>query len=331
MADLITDPVGQQMAQSAQQGEQAIESQPPPGQGDVAPQQDPVAALQAKEDDTVSSGDGTNTQRPKGTVDDQRKAILAKNPHAKLPATPAMQAQYVQIITRFMLFIHDTRHTQGNISPCESFIRQMNNPKLSVAQAVGQATASAIFILHNGAKHQKVQYNPNVLFRAADECAVAMYLMGNARGIFQGVPKFKGKKAGQKYTLEPAEKMLMMRVKMYAVQWFGHLMVRSGQISPQDQKAAQAHWEQQIKQEIASGKVTDAHVQQLMQNPGIRDQLSQVAPNQQPSGQNAALDNQTGQAQQPGQQDQQQGGQSEGGSDVAPAQPPAGDQENGNG
>lgn len=330
MADdnMVTDPVGSQMEQSAAEGDQAIQSQPPPGQGDVAPQQDPVQALQAKEDDTVSSGDGTDAQRPKGTLSDQRKAILAKDPKAKLPATPSMQAQYIQLVTRFLLFIHDIRHTKDVKSPCENFIRQMNNPKLSVAQAVGQATANAIFILHNGAKHQKVSYNPNVMFRAADECVIAMYLMGSARGIFQGVPKFRGKKAGVKYKFDDSEKMLILKAKMYAVQWFGHLMVKSGQISPQDQKQAQDHWQKMIKQEISSGQVTDAHVNALMQNPKVKEQMSQVAPDNTPSGNEASLDTSTGQAQQQGQaQPQPQGqGQAGGGGDqdVAPEQPPQG-------
>lgn len=326
MADqqnLVTDPVGQQMEQSAAQGEQAVQSQPPAGQGQMAPQQDPIAALQAKEQDTVSSGDGTNDQKPKGTLEDQRKEILAKNPKAKLPATPSMQAEYIQLVTRFGLMIHDIRQQKGMKSPCETFIRQMNNPKLSVAQAIGQATANGIFILHNAAKQQKVKYNPNVMFRAADECVAAMYLLGNARGIFQGVPPFKGKKAGVPYKFDHSEVMLMLKAKMYAVQWFGKLMLQSGQISPQDADAAKKHWDEQIKREIASGQVTDSHVKALMEHPDVKSQVDSAVPNQPPA-QDAALADAQAQPGQPPQQGQQGADQGQG---IAPPQPPQGGQE----
>ena len=326
MADnqnMVTDPVGQDMEQQAAQGEQAIQGQAPAGEGGVGPAQDPVSALQAKEQDTVSSGDSSGAQKPKGTLEDQRREILAKNPRAKLPATPSMQAEYIQIITRFFLYIHDTRQSATHKSPCELYLKQMNNPKLTVAQAVGQATATAIFILHNAAKHQKVKYNPNVLFRAADECCAAMYLMGCARGIFQNVPKFKGKKAGTKYTFEPAERMLLLKAKMFAVQFFGNLMKKSGQLSDQDATAAKKHWDDQIKREIASGQVTDAHVQQLMNNPQVKSQMQSVAP-QGPPDQNAAISDSSGQQAQPPQQGQQPPDQGQG---VAPQQPPQGAQE----
>lgn len=304
--DLITNPIGQEMAQTAQQGEQALQQQPPPGEGQTAPQQDPTTQ--------VAQNNVSPEQRPKGTVQDQREATLKKDPNARLPATKNMQDQYIQLVTRFLLFIHDLR--QGNqkgqqkqphhASPAENFINQMNNPKLDVATAVGRATANALFILHNSAKQQKVSYNPNVMFRAADECVIAMYLLGNARGIFNGVPKFKGKEVGKPYQFEPAEKMIVMKAKMVAVQWFGNLMQKSGEISPSDRQAAFHHWQQQIKQEVASGKVTDQQVQSIMQKSHFADQLNQGNPNPQ----NAAIDNSTGVAPQaPPQQQPPQGQQ----------------------
>lgn len=278
MADLITNPIGQDMVQAAQ--------------GGVGGMPDPSTQ--------VAANQTSDQQRPKGTVQDQREATLSRDPNARLPATPNMQAQYTQLVTRFLLFVHDLRQKpvapgqskqDHHRSPAELFINQMNNPKLPVADAVGRATANALFILHNSAKQQKVSYNPNVMFRAADECVIAMYLLGNARGIFNGVPAFKGKQAGVPYKLDPSEKLIILRAKMAAVQWFGSLMQKSGQISPKERQAALQHWQQQIKQEVAQGKVTDSQVQNILQKSHFADHLQNQGG---PDSQNASLDNSTG-------------------------------------
>lgn len=304
--DMITSPIGQDMAQTAQQGAQALQQQPPAGEGQVAPQQDPSTQ--------VAQNNVSPQQRPKGTVQDQREAILKRDPHAKLPATKNMQDQYVQLVTRFLLYIDDLRMRpsqngqKGTHSPAETFINQMNNPKLSVDVAVGRATANALFILHNSAKQQHVSYNPNVMFRAADECVIAMYLLGSARGIFNGVPAFKGKEPGVPYKFDDSEKMLIMKAKIAAVQWFGNLMEKSGQITPQDRQAALQHFQNQIRQEVAEGKVTDNQVQAIMQKTHFADQLDQGGP----SPNNPSIDNSTGASPPPQQQQQppqQQGAQ----------------------
>jgi hypothetical protein len=321
MADLVTDPVGQSMETAGNAG----------GSGDVAPQQNPLQSSQ--DSDTQSPPAGSNTEGPprvKGTLNDRRKEILAKNPKARLKATPDMQAEYYQVVTRFLLMLHDPRQSKGDPktgkklpSPMDAAIMQMNNRKLSVPQAVGRTTAQLLFILHNSVKVQKAKVNPNVWFRAADECVIATYLLGHARGIWEGVPKYKPfrphTQPGKKYPFDDVEKKLILQAKIEAVRWFGNLMQKSGQISPAMQQKAQQYWDSQIKQEIASGKVTDDHVAQMMKDPKVQQSLQGFG--NQPSNNNASTassqtDDSGGQGQPPAQG--QQGGQA-----PAPAPPPA--------
>jgi hypothetical protein len=266
MADLITQPMGQAMAGQAQAGSDNLAQQ-----ATQAQQSQPVPQDQAAGSDT--------DPRPVGTQQDAQNAQLAQNgdsPMNRVPATPEEQAQYTQLVTRFVLMISDMRPGPNGKSPVDLALDQMNNPKLSVAQAVGYTTAQIIFILHNGAKSQKVQYDPDVLFHGADECIVATYLLGLARGIFKGMPPFKGLGDNQEsYPFDPKEITVIAHAKLYAVQKFGKLMQRSGQISETEKQQAIDFWHQQVTREIKNHEVDDTVMEQLGKTPGLTQQLDQ--------------------------------------------------------
>ena len=256
MADLIPSSMGQQMAQAGQ------EQQPSPEDHAAALSQ----AQQTYENTPAGQPNDSGDQRPVGTAQDARDQELSKDPSAKVEASPHEQAQYVQLVTRFILMISDDRkHSPEHPSPSDAALKQLNNPKLSVAQAVGQTTAQLIFILHNAAKSQKVQYDPDVMFHAADECIAATYLKGLARGIFHGVPPYKGIPSSGEYPFEPAEMHMLAKAKIYAVQWFGRLMQQTGQITPAEKNEAMNFWQQQIKREVNSGQVSDQTIEKLIQ------------------------------------------------------------------
>lgn len=313
MADLIPSGMGQQMAQAGTEPQQP------------SPDDHAAALAQAQQDfQNAPAGQPSDSgeQRPVGTAQDQRDAEVAKDPSAKVQASPHEQAQYVQLVTRFILMISDNRkHSPDHPSPSEAALKQLNNPKLSVAQAVGQTTAQLIFILHNAAKSQKVQYDPDVLFHAADECIAATYLKGLARGLFHGVPDYKGIPSSGEYPFEPAEMHMLAQAKIYAVQWFGRLMQQTGQITPAEKNEAMNFWQQQIKREVNSGQVSDQTIEKL-----IRAHMMSQG-DQPPSDTSDA-----GQAPQQGQQQQEQAQPEpqqpppDQGGGVAPQQPPAGAQ-----
>lgn len=305
MADLIPSGMGQDMAQAGteQQG-------PSPDDHAAA-----LAQAQHQFDNTPAGQPSDNgDQRPVGTAKDQRDAEISKDPSAKVQASPQEQAQYVQLVTRFILMISDNRqHSADHPSPSDAALKQLNNPKLSVAQAVGQTTAQLIFILHNAAKSQKVQYDPDVLFHAADECIAATYLKGLARGIFHGMPEYKGIPSSGEYPFEPAEMHMLAQAKIYAVQWFGRLMQQTGQITPAEKNEAMNFWQQQIKREVNSGQVSDQTIEKL-----IRAHMMSQG-DQPPS-------DTSDQGQPPQQAQPQPQPQPDQGGGVAPQQPPAGAQ-----
>lgn len=286
MVNLITQPMGQAMAGQAQGGAQP---------SNLAQQATQAQQSQPMPQDQAAGSD--SDPRPVGTQQDAQNAKLAQNgdsPMNRVPATPEEQAQYTQLVTRFVLMISDMRPGPTGKSPVDLALEQLNNPKLSVAQAVGYTTAQIIFILHNGAKAQKVQYDPDVLFHGADECIVATYLLGLARGIFKGMPPFKGLSDNQdSYPFEQSEVTVIAHAKLYAVQRFGKLMEQNGQISPNEKQQAIDFWHQQVTREIKNHEVDDTVMKQLGKTPGLTQQMerqnqpaqpeSQPAPQQPPA------------------------------------------------
>jgi hypothetical protein len=280
MAD-IPSPMGQQMAQAAgpQQPQQAAPPPPPP-----TPQQ-----LDQQQQSAPASHDDATNGRPVGTQQDQQDQQLQQDPNAKIPASQTEQAQYMQLVSRFILMTHDMRKPQGGngMSPVETTLAQLNNPKVPISRAIGMTVANVIFYLERMAKAHGVDYGPDVLFHGADECVVAMYLMGSAAKIFKGTPPFKGLPPdGQPYAFDPGEQNLIARAKMVAVQEFGKLMQHAGLITNQDRSNATDFWKQQITHENATGKVDPSVLQALSksgaltraQDPGSDNSASQTSP-----------------------------------------------------
>lgn len=278
MADLITSPMGQQMANAAGPSN--------------AP--NPVQQLQQQADNAPASQDSSagssSDPRPVGTQQDQQQQALKQDPNAKVSASPKEQAEYIQLVTRFMLYIYDIRKAHANaMPPIETVLKGLNDPKMSVAQSVGNTTAQIIFILHNAAKHQKVEYSPDVLFHGADECIVATYLLGLARGIFKGAPPFKGiPKEQDQYPFDKQDMAIIAKAKIAAVQRFGQLLESQGQITGQDRQDAMQFWREQIQHEVQSGKVDDSVIQKMLDNPKVQAAMQGQAPNQPPQQQQAA-------------------------------------------
>ncbi len=266
MSSMITSPVGQQMADTSQQG---VGGQSPPGQPTVQ------QATQQQQDapaDHAQAQDG----RPVGTQQDAQNAQLAKNPNARIPATPQEQAQYIQLVTRFILMLHDMRPSgTGNPSPTEAALKQLNNPNLPIPAAVGQTTANLVFILHNMAKAHGVQYDPDVMLHAVDECVIATYLLGQAAHIFKGTPPYQGLQEGQAYPFTDGEQNLIGRAKFVAVQSFGKMMQQHGLISEEDRQQATQFWHTQIQHEVQNDYVDPAVIQRLVHSGALQRGASQ--------------------------------------------------------
>jgi hypothetical protein len=284
MANLITDPMGQQMA-----GQAAPPTPAPGGLAQAATDQQQNAPI--PQDQAAGSA---QDPRAVGSVQNRQQAQSQANdddPTAKVPATPAEQAQYTQLVNRYVLMISDMRPSPSGQSPLELALRMMNNPKLPLPAAIGYATAQLIFILHHGAKVQKFSYDPDVMFHAADECVASTYLLGLARGLFKGMPPFKGLGEGDNgYPFETAEINVIGHAKLYAVQRFGAMMQAAGEITVDERQQAVDFWNQQIQREIKSGAVDESVIEQMQKGPdtllqsaqskGLNEQGQQPPPSQ---------------------------------------------------
>lgn len=239
----------------------------PQGQGGLIPGQtapDPAA------DDTAnnpagqvldSGGASPDQAGMKGTVKDAQDAAVDDDPNAEVEATPEEQAQYDQLVSRFVTFISDSSvHTPGQKSTSDTVLEQLNNPKLPLAVNLGQAVAHIIFMIVQSAKTHKVDYSPEVLFHAADECTSSIYLLANAAGIVKGMPPFKGIDAIDEegdYDFEPIEIKVIGEAKMQACRIFGNLLVRAGYIGKDVSAENQDFWKKQITREVQQGNVSD--------------------------------------------------------------------------
>lgn len=252
-------------------------AQPPQAQQTPQPQQpapNPVQQAQQVQQQIPASHD-----QAQGSSSDPRP--VGYKAQDETEATPQQQAQYAQLVLRFENFISDTKvNNQHTGSTAGSVMKQLNNPKLTVPQAIGAATANVIYILWHAAKAQKVDYDPTVMFHAADECNALMYLKGQAAGIFKGTPPFnvawmkRNMHGHEPYPFTPVEVRIIVSAKLFAVRAFGELEQKMGDISPQVRAQALAFWKEQVQKEISEGKVSDATVQKLMQGSQYASQLA---------------------------------------------------------
>jgi hypothetical protein len=259
MANLITDPMGQQMAGQATPA-------PPGGLAQAATDQQQNAPI--PQDQAAGS---EHDPRAVGSVQDRQQAQSQENdddPTARIPATPAEQAQFTQLTNRYVLMISDMRPSPSGQSPLELALRMMNKPTLPLPAAIGYATAQLIFILHHGAKVQNFSYDPDVMFHAADVCVASTYLLGLSRGLFKGMPPFKGLGDDDNgYPFETAEINVIGHAKLYAVQRFGAMMQETGEITVDERQQAVDFWNHQIQREIKSGSVDESVIEQMQKGP----------------------------------------------------------------
>ena len=253
-------------------------AQPPP---QAPPPPSPVQQAQTVSSQIPASQDSAQPMHPVGWKDQQSQQ-----------ASPREQAEYAQLVLRFENYISDTKVTNPHVgSTAAAVMKQLNDPSKNIPQAVGDATAQAIYVLWRMAKAQKVDYSPDVMFHAADECNALMYLNGLSAGIFKGVPPLdegwlkRNLHGGHDpYPFKPLEVHIIASAKIFAVQHFGKLEQKMGDISMQTRQQAMAFWKEQVQKEISEGKVSDAQVQQLMQSHPVAASLSQTAQTAQPGG-----------------------------------------------
>lgn len=263
---------GGAMPDPSQQGAGAAPTGPgdaadPQGQGGLIPGQtepDPTADDTAQDPTAQvldSGGAPADQAGMKGTVKDAQDAAVDDDPNAEVEATPEEQAQYDQLVSRFVTFISDGRvHTPGQKSTSDTVLEQLNNPKKPLAINLGEATAHIIFMIVQSAHAHKVDYSPEVLFHAADECVTSIYLLANAAGIIKGMPPFKGLDAIDEdgdYDFEAVEIKVIGESKMQACRVFGNLLVRAGMIGKDVSSENQEFWKKQIAREVSQGNVSD--------------------------------------------------------------------------
>ncbi len=180
-----------------------------PQQGLAPPTASPAAGgdfLPAEEEAVAEEEAGAGEeQRPVGTVEDDIVHQNMVDPsEAELP-TVEEQKQYDDFVNRAILLISDNRQPEGGgMSPADATLKLMNNNKITVPEAVGKAAASTTWLLHNAAKRAGQEYTADVLYHGNDELVAALYLLGNAAGIFKGVPPYKGKLPGAVENADPA-------------------------------------------------------------------------------------------------------------------------------
>lgn len=238
----------------------------PQGQGGLIPgqtQPDPSADDTANDPNAQlldSGGASPDQAGMKGTVKDAQDAAVEDDPQAEVDATPEEQAQYDQLVSRFVTFISDSRDHGTGKSTSDTVLEQINNPKRPIAINIGEAVAHIIFMIVQSARSHKVDYSPEVLFHAADECTSSLYLLANAAGIIKGMPPFKGLDAIDEdgdYDFEPIEIKVIGESKMQACRVFGNMLLKAGMIDDGTRAENMDFWKKQITREVQQGNVSD--------------------------------------------------------------------------
>jgi hypothetical protein len=226
-----------------------------PGEQAPDPSGDETAGPTGQALNSAAPGD---VPRMAGTVQDAKDAAVDADPNAEVEASPEEQAEYDQLLSRFLLFISDTKQPQGGgKSASDTMLEQLNNPKIPLATAIGTVTAHIVYTIVSAASHQKVTYSPDVLLHAAEECVSAVYLLGLAGGIIKGMPPFKGMPDDGDYDFEDSEIQVIGEAQMQAVKEYGSILVKTGDLSAADRTANQDFWKKQIAREVSTGNVSD--------------------------------------------------------------------------
>jgi len=272
MAGLIPD--GQSVPPPQAQA-QPQAPQPPGGQAVADPtspdspqnQQDPQSNSPAQ---AAVAGHKVAGPHAIGTVDDANEAIQQQDPTADQQVTPVEQKEYDDFLTRFMQILADrgqnSKHLPpGQLPPHDAIVSMLNNPKTPLAISIGNVTAKVAWMIVKNARMQKVVYSPDVLFHAGLRCVSMVFALGSNRGLFKGVPPFKGMEKDGQFDFDPQEQKIITDAYMQAVRIFGDMEMKAGQLSPQIQAANMSFWKNQIQREIKGGRVNDRLIGSLAQ------------------------------------------------------------------
>lgn len=243
--------------------------------------------------------------RPVGTPEQNNARAMAADPRAAVVATPAEQAEYTQFVSRFLLFISDTK--KGPQSPGAQTLKMLNNSHMTVAQAIGSTTANIAFIIVKSAAIQKVNYHIDVLMHACFECVAAVYVLGASAGIFRGVPKFKGLNPDGSYNFDKDEMTILVHAQFAAVRDFGNMEVKHGMLSQEVREQNQQFWKEQIQYEVEHHLVDESVLKKIAKSGAfnhiaanaIKGQAGQSPQHQQPQSQSQPQPQQAQASQQP--------------------------------
>jgi hypothetical protein len=207
-----------------------------------------------------------------GGADSQHPGSDAMLSQDDTQVSPDEQRAYDDFVTRALLFISDTRkplgkNRQPNTSakaPADIIIDHLNVKGLPADQAVGRTTAQVCWLIFTNAKHQNVDYPPDVLYHGADEVMSHIYEIGVRSGAIKNPPPPNS----------PQEQKLLGMAKMYACQYFGNNVIDSGM---NDQDAARAFYQQQIKREADTGGLDNWSPHQVMSPTQLTNYMARAA------------------------------------------------------
>ncbi len=169
----------------------------------------------------------------------------AIGPVDETAVSPEEQEQYEDFVSRAIHFVNDTRVPQkGARSPADAVLERMNQRGLTVPEALGGTTADVVFMIHNNAKRQGVEYEADVLWHGADEIMSQLLDLGRASGVFPKLPPENSEE----------EQKLLGAAKAEAAKAFGEKLIATGQ-APQAE--AQAFMQEQMQREADSGELDD--------------------------------------------------------------------------
>lgn len=162
--------------------------------------------------------------------------------------SPDEQHAYDDLVTRCLLFINDPRKPAGKggqpneqaKAPRDVIIDHLNVKGMPADVAVGRTTAQVIWLMFSNAKHQGVDYPPDVLYHGADEVMSHIYEIGVKSGAIKNPPPPDS----------PEEQKLLGMAKMYATQFFGNNVIDAGM---NNQDEARAYYQSQMQREADTG------------------------------------------------------------------------------
>jgi hypothetical protein len=182
------------------------------------------------------------------------------------------QHAYDDFVTRALLFINDPRKPAGKDgkpnedgkAPRDVIIDHLNVTGMKADQAVGRTTAQVAWLLFTNAKHQGVDYPPDVLYHGADEIMSHVYEIGVRSGAIKNPPPADS----------PQEQKLLGMAKLYACQYFGNNVIDSG-LNNQDE--ARQFYMQQLQREADSGALEHWNPSDQISPNQLSDFLSRAA------------------------------------------------------